>query len=103
MKIKFASLLLLLCIFQIVAKAQKSTFEPGYIITETDTVNGLILRVDEVHLGREIRFRANVSGQLNTFTPETIKGFGFTEDNFFFRSVPVKIRNSDTVITLQRF
>ena len=60
--------------------AQKD-FRAGYIVTlQQDTLKGLVNYKGDVKSAVECTFKSNASAEEQTFKPEALKGYGFTDN-----------------------
>ena len=85
------------------AKAQHTTFEAGFIVLGTDTTRGLLLRTDEVQLGKEVQFKASATSDITTYKPQDIKLYSFANDQIIFQTVELALRKDTTIIKTNRF
>lgn len=67
--------------------AQNKDFEAGYIIKESDTIPGYILRESESKLSKGITFKKSTDSERLVYTANDLKGFSFSEDSLHFEAI----------------
>lgn len=84
-------------------KAQILKYEPGFIVTNNDSIPGFIQRTDEITLGEFINYKKELtSSEVKQYYPQDLIGFGFKTDNLKFEKVSTEIRQ-DSVHQELRF
>ena len=70
----------------------QANFRPGYVLPLTgDTVRGEVDSREGRLNAQRCRFRATAGGAVTTYAPAELRGYGFTAENRFYRSLPITI------------
>ena len=94
----------ILCLLvSVSARAQRTDYEAGYIVTNSDTIRGLLLRTNEVKLGKEVKFKSSEASKVTTYIPAEIKSFSFDKDGFIFQTVELALRKDTILNKTNRF